>query len=626
MQVRALDSETFLIVKGVKVPRMVCHTWATSQGAGISTDPPAAEVFDGPVVFHNAQFDLCAFMRADPTLIRPIFDALFAGRIHCTMIRQMLADLHGGNGRQFSPQKAGHYTLATLVEHHLGEKLAKDDTFRLRFHELHDVPLEQWPEEATRYATDDAAVTLRVFERQIEADRSKTIYRNEAAQVRAHVALNLATARGNMLDADHVLALREDLRSTLQDLQDKMITTGYAVRKGGRVSISQKIVRRRVLAILGDGVRRTPTGAVKIDAESCTQAAVLGGDEGLKSLVEFKWTQKMLSTYVDRYADDLPSTHGGKGLGVVQPEFNILVGTGRTSLRAPNLQNLPRDPRFRQCFRARPGYVLIACDFNAAELHTLAQSCLDIVGRSALADALNAGLDPHLSFAADAFLKCSYTEALALKKAGASTVKEARQQAKAANFGYPGGLGDLAFQRYATGYGLALTLKDARTIREGYDKQWPEVREWHATIRHALNGRRPVEFMPTAHRLYLPRAGRYRAGVRFTQAANTLFQGPAADGAKQALFELTRACFTKPASPLYGVRPINFVHDEVISECPEDRAHEAAMEMERLMAEVFTRTATPDVPCKAEATIMRSWTKADPVWRDGRLIPVEDAA
>ena len=50
------------------------------------------------------------------------------------------------------------------------------------------------------------------------------------------------------------------------------------------------------------------------------------------------------------------------------------------------------------------------------------------------------------------------------------------------------------------------------------------------------------------------------------------------------------------------------------------------MEMERLMAEVFTRTATPDVPCKAEATIMRSWTKADPVWRDGRLIPVEDAA
>ena len=44
-------------------------------------------------------------------------------------------------------------------------------------------------------------------------------------------------------------------------------------------------------------------------------------------------------------------------------------------------------------------------------------------------------------------------------------------------------------------------------------------------------------------------SGRVRGGCRFTQMCNTLFQGLAADGAKKALWDITRECYLDTASP-----------------------------------------------------------------------------
>jgi hypothetical protein len=72
-------------------------------------------------------------------------------------------------------------------------------------------------------------------------------------------------------------------------------------------------------------------------------------------------------------------------------------------------------------------------------------------------------------------------------------------------------------------------------------------------------------------------SGRVRGGCRFTQMCNTLFQGLAADGAKKALWDITRECYLDTASPLFGSRVMIFAHDELILEMPEEKAHEAAL-------------------------------------------------
>ena len=119
--------------------------------------------------------------------------------------------------------------------------------------------------------------------------------------------------------------------------------------------------------------------------------------------------------------------------------------------------------------------------------------------------------------------------------------------------------------------------------------------------------------------------GRIRGGVNFTSAANTLFQGLGADGAKRALAKVSRACYVDKASPLYGSRPIFLMHDEIFAELREDRAHEAALEMSRLMIEGM-KEFTPDIRIAAEPALMRVWAKnAIPVYdANGRLVPWEE--
>jgi len=65
--------------------------------------------------------------------------------------------------------------------------------------------------------------------------------------------------------------------------------------------------------------------------------------------------------------------------------------------------------------------------------------------------------------------------------------------------------------------------------------------------------------------------------------------------------------------------PINFVHDSILMESPEDGAAEAAEELSTIMVETGARWM-PDVPSRASGVLMRQWSKkAKPVRVGGRL-------
>ena len=620
MTLTALDTETELIRPGCLAPRCVCVSWADQGGAGVihHSDPATfrfvrTAIEAGRTVYANAPYDLAVLIVRWPDLAPVIWRALEEGRISDVQTRQKLIDLAGGKLR-----KTGPYSLAGLAKRHLGRALDKD-TWRLRYGELIDTPIAEWPEGARAYATDDARATLEVFKAQEPLAKWAA---DEAAQVRAHWALHLISCWGVRTDGPRVEALASTLQGEAEGLLTRLVPAGLARVDGSRLP---KGAARRMAEVWGESAPLT-TKAQKDEGRGMSRAEIIrraivdgvgvsvttdtaaeSGDPILKDYARYGQIQSTLAGPVSALAKGAAEP--------IQTRFEILMETGRTSSSAPNLQNIRREVGIRECFTPRPGWVYVAADYSAAELHTLAQVCVDLFGGSKLADALNRGIDVH-ALVGSQILRVDYADAVALIADGDREAKDARQLAKAANFGFPGGCSAATFCAIAKGYGVEIDTRRAAELRASWLNAWPEMA---AFFRHVsgLEDRRMG-----GHWVQQLRAPRVRGRASYTAACNSFFQGLAADGAKAALYRVAKEQHTDPGSALFATRSVFFIHDEIILEAPEDQAADAADRLVSVMVEQFGRFV-PDVPPKAEAVIMRRWSKDATPTRDevGRLIP-----
>ena len=226
---------------------------------------------------------------------------------------------------------------------------------------------------------------------------------------------------------------------------------------------------------------------------------------------------------------------------------------------------------------------------------------------------------------AASMLGITYEEAIARKKQGDPQIGEYRQLSKALNFGFPGGLGPAKFVEYArAGYGVSLTEQEARRRKEDWYKKWPEMRLYHQHFGSMTMGDRKFA-------LTQPGSGRIRGEVGFCDGANSVFQGRAADGAKRAGWYIAKECYLRDPyrdgsgpTPLYGARPVLFVHDEFILEVPVETAHEATLRLSKVMV-AGMREVVPDVNVGTEYAVATRWYKGASAVYDanGRLIPWE---
>jgi hypothetical protein len=248
---------------------------------------------------------------------------------------------------------------------------------------------------------------------------------------------------------------------------------------------------------------------------------------------------------------------------------------------------------------------------------TLAQVCLDLFGFSVMADVINAGRDLHTWFAAEHLLGISYEEGAQRLKRGDAEMKSMRQRAKVPNFGFPGGLGPRSLMTYAKGYGVTFTLEEAKVLKRKWLEAFPEMKMYFNMMHSASESSAGGTFV-----VKQVRSDRVRGGCTYTSGCNTWFQGLAADGAKAALWCLTKECYLDASSPLYGVRPWVFIHDEFILEGPEETAHLWAPRARTIMEETM-REWTPDVVSRAEEAVCYWWYKgAEPIHDStGHLLP-----
>lgn len=647
MRVFTFDWESFLIQPGKHAPKGVCVSFCNED---LDTKDPRVslahanfdrsdlhDIFDDAlknadiINGANLAFDLGLVWQEFPDLAPRIWDAYQAERMVDVLLNEKLIDIGKGIlGMHFHQNvfKNVRYNLADVTQRRLGVFLEKDE-WRLIYGTLWNIPISQWQPGARQYSAFDTKYAHLVLVDQVS---EKRYLRDSHRQAKAAWWMHLMTCRGFRVEGKSIETLATYVQGEIDKLQKFLFACQLVDGKGKKNSKIAAARMETICAQKGIEVPRTdpsmkfPNGQVQITDAACTETQ----DPQLLAYARYTSLSNIKSK------DILALAAAAKAGMPIQSNFDVIKETGRTGSSGGKkkkgvmrtsygyqLQNVRRGvedadgvklPGVRECFVPRKGFHLLSIDYGQMELHAWAQVCITLLGYSRLAESLNKGIDVHSQLGAQ-MIGRSYEDVVKNKKNKKEPwAADARQMAKAGNFGYPGGLGTETFVAFAkASYGIDITLEQATKLRAVWYETWKEARDYFNRIKAM------VEMSPHGGIVQL-KSDRYRGRTSFTKAANGMFQGLAADCAKDAGFRLARACYAT-TGPLSGSYIVDFIHDEFLFEVPIEKAHEAAHAANDIMEEAG-RIWMPDVPPKSEPALMYCWTKeAATVYEDGRLVP-----
>jgi DNA polymerase-1 len=306
------------------------------------------------------------------------------------------------------------------------------------------------------------------------------------------------------------------------------------------------------------------------DVQDTSEATLQALDDELARLIlAYREARKRASTYGRdflKYVTDGRLYADWHQLGAI---------TGRMSSSDPNLQNIPRDPKYRTCFRAPEGRVLIKADYSQIELRIAAAIAKD----RRMLEAYRQGLDLH-----------TLTAQMVLGKA--EVTKEDRQRAKAVNFGLIYGMSAETLREHArNNYGVELSEAEAQEFRRRFFQTYRGIADWHERERQA--GPHDVR----------TRSGRLVRNVeKFTNRLNTPVQGTGADGLKRSMALMWERRSQVPVDVKFCLA----VHDELVVECNETDAQAVADWLRACMTDGM-QDLIPEVPVEVEVRVGRAW-------------------
>jgi DNA polymerase I-like protein with 3'-5' exonuclease and polymerase domains len=263
--------------------------------------------------------------------------------------------------------------------------------------------------------------------------------------------------------------------------------------------------------------------------------------------------------------------------------------TGRMSCISPNLQQIPRDSRFRACVRAPIGYKLVVADYAQMELRLAAAEAEDAL----MIQAFQQGMDLHTLTAMQIYGVDEH-----------EVTKEQRQVAKSANFGLLYGSGARGLRNYAAGIGIQMDLAEAAEVREKFHAAYAGISRWqrqNALAVDASKGNAAIRIRKSQLRRFLP--GEHN---KLTTRCNTPIQGAGAAVLKRTLGKLW-PLLKKEGEDV--VQLAGVVHDEVILLVQEDSAEKWALQLAKTMEEAEAEWLGV-VPALAEAHVGDSWLEA----------------
>lgn len=435
---------------------------------------------------------------------------------------------------------------------------------------------------ATRYAVEDAEITLRLYPILKEKlEKEGIIHLLNELEIPLSYVLADMELTGVQVDTETLIRLSQEIEKKLQELQIKAFKLA-----GTHFNLnSTKQLREILFEKLGlPLIKKTKTGG-STDIEVLEELAALHPLP--ETILEYRQLAKLKNTYLDT----LPGLISKK-TGRIHTSYNqAVVATGRLSSSNPNLQNIPVRSEIgkmiRSAFVAPENYFLLSADYSQIELRILAHLSKDPI----LIDSFLKLEDIHERTAREIFNVPSQLP----------MTEELRRRAKAINFGIIYG---------KTDYGLAKELKipkrEAGEFIRSYFEKYRGVKEFFDKLIEEV---RKNEYVMTimGRRRYLKGINSKNANIRLMaerMARNTPIQGSAADILKLAMISI----YNKLKQDKLNARMIMTVHDELVFEVPEEELEE----LKRLVKVEMEGVYKLEVPLIVDVGVGKNWAEAHP--------------
>lgn len=618
MQLWDFDVETKKLEYNEPVNRVICFSYSDGKNTGlVARDFGAYDVIkwlltndDILLINQNIAFDLGCVAYTWPDLAPFIIEKYDKLLIDDIMIREQLYAVARGYYKDKENIK-GYFSLAGIVDRRFGVQLEKGG-IQLQYELVDNLPIEKYPKEYKDYSLFDAYWPIRVYYDQNESFLryfETDVIPDSKEQSRAHFAFFLSGKLcGIRTDPNEIVKVEKTFLEEQKAYEPALKHWGI-IRSNGKKNKKrlQQIVE---YAAKNQGLpeheyytnpsKKYENGQVSTSKETIDKLDF--------PILNIQKEHNRVTYYLNNYVKMLKT-------GIHEPirVFYRMLDTGRESA-SPNIQNQSRRYGIRECYiptNADKGWQFINCDYGAIEMCTFAQCLKWFIGNNRLMDALNNDIDPHVELCRNfPQINMSYNQAISIKNDKSHKFYDAiygpsgaRFVAKIGNFGYAGGMGASTFIDYALKNSDGLIILDEETAQMAktiWLNTWPESKPYFKIMGQIADDSDPVIEQFISHRL--------RGVHTFTQIANGFFQALAADGAKNALWLITKACFYDKKSPLYGCIPNAFIHDEFLLSAPPDRAIEASEELSRLMIVGMT-PYVPDIKIKTSKSVSNRWHK-----------------
>jgi len=414
--------------------------------------------------------------------------------------------------------------------------------------------------DATKYAAEDAIITLKLYEVLNKKIWNEVKWDLENIEIPFINLLIDMEKEGIKLDITYMEELKEKTTKKLKSLTKEIHSlAGVEFNIKSTKQLSHILFEVLKLPIK----KKTKTG---YSTDEKVLNSLKNSHPIIKKLIEFRKYEKLLSTYI------IPLLEYAKKDKEHKIYTNFLqtgTATGRLSSKNPNLQNIPTDKEIniRNAFIAKKEFVSL--DYSQIELRLLAHFSKD----AHLLKAFFEDKDIHLETAIKLF---------------GENAKEFRHIAKSINFGLIYGMGAKKLSET-----INVSTKEAKEFIEKYFASFPTVKEFLEKAKLQVRQKGYVETLLKRRRFFNFSSANARTIANYErEAINTIFQGSAADIIKKAMMDI-KTKFPKSNMILQ-------IHDELIFEIS---SKDEAYEYQNIMQNAIKL----EVPIKVDISFGKRW-------------------
>ena len=323
----------------------------------------------------------------------------------------------------------------------------------------------------------------------------------------------------------------------------------------------------------------------------------------IPAFIEYKEKYKKATAFGPKWVDKYVDSDGK-----VHTSFSQIIRTGRVSSRSPNMQQIPADNDYRNCFIAPEGWSYVSSDFSSQELCIIAFGSQDPVWL----DALEQGQDLH-SVCADLVYGQEWADAAdpdcaymaSKEKCDCKAHKKLRTAVKGINFGLAYGMGP-----HKLSDTLDIPIEEAESLIGKYFAVFPSIKQFldrngkfgkkNGYIRTMAPYKRIRRFPLWAGKATEPRD----MGAIDRMSRNTPIQGAAGDMTKEAMVRIRQLIHDKSDE----IQMVMVVHDQIDFIVRDDLIEKWSPIITREM-ENAGKTIVTNGLLKSDTTTCKVWEK-----------------